>query len=118
MTITVDVGRERYAHLKDNEVKKMTTSEILESLLEIISEYSSISRVVLFGSVARGNESRGSDIDIAISGEFDYFELDERIKNDIDTLRSIDIVEYDEIKSRRFREEIDRYGKVIYAKAG
>lgn len=95
----------------------MKTDEIINAVVGIARDFHGIKRVIVFGSAARGDEGRGSDLDVAVEGEFDYYQLDERIKGEIDTLRTIDIVEYDEVKSRRFKEEIDRYGRVVYSKA-
>ena len=96
----------------------MKTSEIIKRVVDIFEDFPEIHSAILFGSVAKGIEYPGSDLDIAVVGKFDYFALDERIKNEIDTLRTIEIVEYDDVVNERFKEEIDRYGKVIYAKAG
>ena len=94
----------------------MEFEEIIDRFLKVASEFDEIDKIILFGSFAKNKQSETSDIDIAISGKYDYFDLIDAIKNNINTLRSIDIINYDEIKSVSLREEIDRYGRVLYCK--
>lgn len=74
-----------------------------------------VTRVILFGSFAKGNASRGSDVDIAVDGDFDYFDLKDDIET-IDTLRTIDLVDLRTLRNKDLLEEIQRYGKVLYEK--
>lgn len=74
-----------------------------------------ISSIVLFGSRARGDNRKNSDIDIAVSGgEFDTFFRD--VNEKMHTLISFDIVDYDKLKSGELKAVIDREGVIIYEK--
>ena len=75
-----------------------------------------ISRVILFGSRARGEQRPKSDIDIAISGgDKVRFSLD--VEENAPTLLEFDIVDLDGPVSDELRDLIDRDGRVIYEKA-
>ena len=75
----------------------------------------SITKVILFGSRARGTNTERSDIDIAAyGGDFDSFYWD--IKENVHSLLIFDIVEADGDISEELREEIVKDGVVIYEK--
>ena len=77
---------------------------------------SSVEKVTLFGSRARGTNTERSDIDIAVyGGDFDSFYWD--IKEKIHSLLSFDIVNVDKGISEELKKEIERDGIVIYEKA-
>lgn len=94
----------------------MGFDEIIKELLNIVRKFTGIEQVILFGSFAKNTQTKTSDIDIAISGEFDYFELLDAIKSNINTLRQFDIINYDEICSSNLKREIDEHGKLLYSK--
>lgn len=72
-----------------------------------------ISRMILFGSRARGTNTDRSDIDIAVSGgDFDSFFWD--IKENVHSLLRFDIIDLDRGISDSLREEIERDGVTIY----
>ena len=90
-----------------------------ERVLREISSFArkhSVTKVVLFGSRARGTNTERSDIDIAVyGGDFDSFYWD--IKENVHSLLRFDIVEADGDISEELREEIVKDGVVIYEKA-
>ena len=76
----------------------------------------SITRVILFGSRARGTNTERSDIDIAVyGGDFDSFYWD--IKENVHSLLMFDVVEVDAGISEELEEEIRKDGVIIYEKA-
>ncbi len=76
----------------------------------------SITKVILFGSRARGTNTERSDIDIAVyGGDFNSFYWD--IKENVHSLLMFDVVEVDTGISEELEEEIRRDGVVIYEKA-
>lgn len=88
---------------------------IINSILKIGDKYK-INRITLFGSRARGDNKKNSDIDLAIYCDEDYidkgsiyFELE-----DIDTLLKLDIVFIDSNTDKKLVENIEREGKIIY----
>lgn len=44
-------------------------TKYMEMIRSIFSRYPEVEKVILFGSRAKGNYKRGSDIDIAVTGE-------------------------------------------------
>ena len=71
--------------------------------------------VILFGSRARGDFKRTSDIDIAASGgDFDRFALD--VDEEKSTLLEFDIVDLDRDMQDALRESIRREGKILFEK--
>lgn len=90
-----------------------------DAVLREISSYArihGIQKVILFGSRARGNHTKRSDIDIAISGgDAASFYWD--IKEKSHTLLTFDVVEMDKGISEELQKEIERDGVVIYEKA-
>ena len=72
-----------------------------------------MNKVILFGSRARGDFKKTSDIDLAAEGEnFDRFALD--IEEETSTLLQYDIVNLDRDMQDELREAIYREGIVIY----
>ena len=75
----------------------------------------SITKVILFGSRARGTNTERSDIDIAVyGGDFDSFYWD--IKENVHSLLMFDVIEVDAGISEELQKELDRDGIVIYEK--
>lgn len=73
----------------------------------------SITKVILFGSRARGTNTERSDIDIAAyGGDFDSFYWD--IKEKVHSLLMFDVIEADAGISEELQKELDRDGIVIY----
>ena len=86
-----------------------------EVIDEIISFANDIHCVILFGSRARGDFKRTSDIDIAASGgDFDRFALD--VDEEKSTLLEFDIVDLDRDMQDALRESIRREGKILFEK--
>ena len=74
-----------------------------------------MNKVILFGSRARGDFKRTSDIDLAAEGEnFDRFALD--IEEETSTLLQYDIVNLGRDMQEELREAIAREGIMIYEK--
>lgn len=92
----------------------MSIEEIYQMIIAICKEFSA-SRVVLFGSRAKGTNLTKSDIDIAVSGVKDIDMLEERL-DEIPTLYKIDLVDLDHCKNQFLMEDIAQYGREIYKK--
>lgn len=88
----------------------------IESDLTALAERYGISKIVLFGSRARGDNGSKSDVDIAVFGcnDFSSFSLD--VDDEVQTLLKFDIVNMDEKVSDELRGAIQRDGVVIYEK--
>lgn len=74
-----------------------------------------IEQVLLFGSRARGDFRRTSDIDLAVRGG-DYFRFALDVDEETSTLLMYDIVNLDGAVSGELRESIEREGIVLYEK--
>ena len=80
---------------------------ILRELFSFAQKYS-VSKIILFGSRARGTNTERSDIDIAVyGGDFDGFYWD--VKEKIHSLLMFDIVEADESISDELKQEIENF---------
>ena len=76
----------------------------------------SVTKIVLFGSRARGTNAETSDIDIAVyGGVFDHFYWD--VNEKTHSLLMFDIVQADVPISDELKQEIERDGVIIYEKA-
>ena len=84
--------------------------------LSFFAQKYSVTKIILFGSRARGNNTERSDIDIAVyGGDFDSFYWD--VKEKINSLLIFDIVQADSSVSDELKKEIEKDGVVIYEKA-
>ena len=83
--------------------------------IRAIAEQYGIRKVLLFGSRARGDFKRTSDIDIAVTGgDFERFALD--VNEETSTLLEYDIVNLDREMQDELRESIEKEGLVLYEK--
>ena len=88
--------------------------EVIEEIRNFARKYQ-VKKVILFGSRARGDYKRTSDIDIAVSGgDFAEFALD--VEEETSTLLEFDIVNLDREMQDELRETIEREGKLLYEK--
>ena len=100
--------------------KIYTRSEIIAKLLPIFSEHP-IEKAILFGSYAKGNPSKLSDIDIVIDSKgkirgIDFFGILEDIVGVFDV--PVDLIEASQvIDGSRVQDEINETGIVIYERA-
>ena len=91
------------------------SDRILRELSFLAHKYS-VTKIVLFGSRARGTNTERSDIDIAVyGGKFDRFYWD--VKEKIHSLLMFDIVQADAAISDELKQEIEKDGVTIYEKA-
>ena len=88
--------------------------QVLDEIISLAVKYG-VKRVELFGSRARGDYKRASDIDLAVrGGDSPRFRLD--IEEETSTLLKFDIVDLDSQMQDELRESIRREGKVLYEK--
>lgn len=90
----------------------MPIPELIEKVA-LICKKNQVKRLKLFGSFATGTATPTSDIDFVVYGCPDIMKLEEDL-TEIDTLRKIDILEYDSIHNPFLLEDIEKYGKQIY----
>ena len=88
--------------------------KVLQEIIDIAQKHGII-KVMLFGSRARGDYHRASDIDLAVSGKnIINFTLD--IKEKTSTLLEFDIIDLENELQESFRNEIMKEGVTIYEK--
>lgn len=89
-------------------------SRVLRELTSFAQKHS-ITKIILFGSRARGTNTERSDIDIAVyGGNFDNFYWD--VKENMHSLLMFDIVQADKPVSDELDKEIKKDGVIIYEK--
>ncbi len=87
---------------------------ILRELSTFAKKYA-ITKIILFGSRARGTHTERSDIDIAVyGGDFEHFYWD--VKEKPHSLLMFDIVQADVAISDELKQEIEKDGVTIYEK--
>ncbi len=90
----------------------MPISELIGQVTEICKK-NGVKRLDLFGSFATGTSTPTSDIDFVVYGCSNLIKLETDLEQ-IETLRKIDIFDYDSIHNEFLREDIHKYGKQIY----
>ena len=102
---------------KKAQLKALSADEVLAAVSAIIARYLPAARILLFGSRARGNARRSSDLDIAVdAGSKIPLEVIARIEEEIDelhTLKSIDIIDMNRV-NHAFKAIILKNGVNIY----
>jgi len=89
---------------------------IIQNIKDVFSRYSEIEKAVIYGSRAKGNYRKGSDIDITLFGDLTYAQLN-RIATQLDNLSlpyTIDLSLYNHIDTPDLIEHIHRVGHVFY----
>ncbi len=88
--------------------------KVIRQIRDMAEQYG-IKKVLLFGSRARGDFKRTSDIDIAVTGgDFERFALD--VDEETSTLLEYDIVNLDREMQDELRDSIEKEGIVLYEK--
>lgn len=93
-------------------MENMTVTEIIDQVARICKELK-VEHLSLFGSYARGTQTKYSDLDFIVYGVSDMDALQERI-DDIPTLIKIDLFEYELCENIFLKEDMDRYGQKIF----
>lgn len=99
LVIALDIG-----------INNLLKAEIIE-----LAKQHDIKKVILFGSRARGDYNRVSDIDIAVTGgNIIQFSLD--IEDKTNTLLKFDVVNLDGVVQNELLSSIIKEGVIIYEK--
>lgn len=90
------------------------------AIRRILADFPAVEKALLYGSRAKGNYRRGSDIDLALVGD----NLDLGILGEIAARLDespipyqVDLVLCDQIDHEKLREHIERVGVVFYQRA-
>lgn len=98
--------------LTEENMQTMPIPEVIGQVAAICKA-NGVRRLDLFGSFATGTATPRSDIDFVVYGCEDIMRLEEALL-EIDTLRKIDIFDYNSINNEFILEDIRKYGKQIY----
>lgn len=90
----------------------MPIDQLIEKVTTICKQ-NNVQKLVLIGSFATGTAAPRSDIDFVVYGCSNLIKLEEDLEQ-IDTLRKIDIFEFESIHNEFLLEDIEKYGKQIY----
>ena len=89
-------------------------------LHETFKSYGQVEEVILFGSRAKGDYKKGSDIDLAIKGEECNASLALDIKayinEELATPYMVDVVDYNSLTNAELKAHIDSVGISFYTK--
>jgi predicted nucleotidyltransferase len=91
-------------------------SELLKQIQSLCKKYPEIKKLFLFGSFARGDASRTSDIDLCVDGfatSERFNEFKEATMNSIATLKKIDVLNFHNLP-KHLLQSITEEGKIIY----
>ncbi|BCJ85668.1 nucleotidyltransferase family protein [Effusibacillus dendaii] len=87
-------------------------------LLDTFIHYTQVEEVILFGSRAKGNYKKGSDIDLAIKGKECSaslaLTLQSYINEELPIPYTVDVIDYNSLNHKELKEHIDRVGIKFY----
>ena len=96
--------------MRDTGIKENVITEIVE-----LAQKYDLQKVILFGSRARGDFQRASDIDLAVSGgNVAMFAVD--VEEETSTLLEFDVVNLDLDLQEKLLESIKKEGMILYEK--
>ena len=96
------------------------SQETITKICRVFEEYAAINQVILYGSRAKGNYRKGSDIDLVLVGEEISLSQLVQIENKIDDLLlpyKLDISIFHKIENPDLIDHIKRVGITIYNKS-
>ncbi|WP_025916044.1 nucleotidyltransferase domain-containing protein [Herminiimonas sp. CN] len=97
------------------------TESTIGKIAMVFSQHPEIEKALLYGSRAKGNYRRGSDIDLTLIGDALSHALLSRIETQIDDLLlpyTVDLSLFKHIDNPDLVDHIDRVGIVFYEKIG
>ncbi len=95
------------------------SNEVIKDICGVFQKHTNINKVLIFGSRAKGNYTKGSDIDLAAIGDDISFNqlMDINIQiEDLGLLYKVDVVDYNKNAGTPIGEHIDRVGLLFYEK--
>lgn len=93
--------------------------DVLKKIIDTISQNPKIKKIVLYGSRAKGNYKRGSDIDVALIGndlnveDLNKIDLDLEL-DELYLPYSFDLSIFEKIENKDLLDHINRIGAIIY----
>lgn len=102
--------------IDDAIVKSDVPSDALEKIISTIKLSKSVKEIILFGSRAKGNFQKGSDIDIAVVADTISSDELNKMRAAITELvipYRVDIIDFNKITNNELKEHILRVGQVL-----
>ena len=96
------------------------SDSVIGELQDVFRRHKNVSKVLIFGSRAKGNYREGSDIDlVAIGNNLDYNQIIKILTeiDDLELLYSVDLLDYSKIIGTPIGDHINRVGQVFYQSA-
>ncbi len=103
--------------MKEISAKSGLNQNIINQINNIFAKYPQIKKVMLYGSRAKGNYKKGSDIDLSMFGEDLTYKIQLDVFDDLDELLlpyTIDLSVFDYLDNANLRDHIERVGVVFY----
>jgi type I restriction enzyme S subunit len=103
--------------MKELSAKSGLNQNIINQINNIFAKYPQIKKVMLYGSRAKGNYKKGSDIDLSMFGEDLTYKIQLDVFDDLDELLlpyKIDLSVFDCLDNANLRDHIERVGVVFY----
>lgn len=94
-------------------------NKIIKDIVDILKGYNEVTKAVIFGSRARGDYKKASDIDIALFGDKITHTINTKIFYQIEELYmpyKVDLINFNTLSEKnKIRENILKEGVEIYA---
>ena len=93
--------------------------ETVNQIKEVISKYTQVDEIILYGSRAMGNYKRGSDIDLTFKGDKLNVSILNKIDLELDDLLlpyTFDLSIFHHIDNPDLTDHINRVGKVLFSR--
>ena len=103
--------------MKELSAKSGLNPVTINSINLTFAKYPQIKKVMLYGSRAKGNYKKGSDIDLSMLGEDLTYKIQLDVFDDLDELLlpyKIDLSVFDYLDNTNLRDHIERVGVVFY----
>ena len=91
-------------------------AQAIEAIQQVLAACPAVEQALLYGSRAKGNYKRGSDIDLTLKGDALTYRDLLRLMDELDDLLlpyMIDLSIYAQIDNPALREHIDRVGAMV-----
>ncbi len=92
----------------------------LHEIIAVLKTFTAVEEAVIFGSRAKGNYKKGSDVDIAVKGKdlthAVVATLSYRLNEESFLPYFFDVLQYEDLTEEVLVSHIDRVGKCIYTR--
>jgi len=101
---------------RPDEVKLNLSIELINKLVDIIISEVDVEKIAIFGSMARGDFTQSSDVDVALFGvdRGNVMFVRDRLNEELNTLRDVDLIVFEELKNDALKSKILKEGIVVY----